>query len=1032
MILSETAIRKPVTTLLLTGAVLFFGYSAFQNMGVDLFPEVEFPTVTVISILPGADPEIMDSDVTDVLEEEINTIEGVKNIVSVSTEGQSQIIVEFTLSKNVDIAAQEVRDKVNIAQADLPRDLEPPIVQKIDIASQPIMWIAVTTSEDYRRAARYADEVLKERLQTVPGVGSVFMGGFRDREIRIWLKPRELEARNLTPVDVAAAIQVKHIELPGGRIEQPEREFVVKVRGEYGSVGELEDLVVATRGRTVIKLRDVAVVEDGSEDLRSIARFNGLPTIGLGIRKQSGTNTVEVADGVMETLAQIASTVPEGINVQLATDSSRFIRNTMNDVIFDLFLGAFLTSLVILLFLRSFRMTLISVVAIPTSIIASFVLMYTFDFTINNMTMLAMSLSIGMVIDDAIVVLENIFRHVEEGEAGREAARAGTSEVGFAVIATTLAVVAVFIPVAFMKGIIGRFFLQFGLSVAGAVILSTLVALTLIPMLCSRFLTRHPKQGDVFNALERAFQAVESTYAGWLNVALRRRWATIGIAAAVFALGLLLSVFVPKGLVTEPDQSEFTVRFELPTGASVENVDRRLRELEQAVLRQPETKSLFAASGFTGAANSGILFVNLVYPHQREASQVEVMSRLRRILDEVAPDARIAVEYPSVVGGGQRNTDLQYIVKGPDVESLNRVADQMVSEMRKIPGFVDVDHDLRLNKPEFKVDIDRGLADDLNVDVRNITENFSILFGGQNVATFKEGGKRYDIRLRAVPSGRLKPEDLLLVSLRSADGELIKAANLIRVQQGTGPNSINRFNRSRSVTLFANLENTSLGEGLDNISRIADEFVPDDPTWSTALTGGSDLFEESFQYLFYALAVAIVMIYVILGSQFESFIHPFTILMSVPLAIAGSFGLMLVTGVQLDIFAFIGFVMLTGIVTKNAILLVDFTNQMRRKGLSRDEALRRAGPLRLRPILMTAFTTIAAVTPIALALSEGGEQRAPMGVTVIGGMLTATFLTLLVIPCVYTVLDDLGSRVVRGLHLLGIGSKEVAVEGFAD
>jgi HAE1 family hydrophobic/amphiphilic exporter-1 len=551
-------------------------------------------------------------------------------------------------------------------------------------------------------------------------------------------------------------------------------------------------------------------------------------------------------------------------------------------------------------------------------------------------------------------------------------------------------------------------------------------------MLCSRFLTRRPKQGRVFNLLEKTFRAVETTYARWLDSALRRRWTTIGIAASVFAFGLLLSVFVPKGLVTEPDQSEFTVRFELPTGASVENVDRRLRELERSVLSQPETKSLFAASGFTGAANSGILFVNLVYPHERDASQVEVMARLRRILDDLAPDARIAVEYPSVVGGGQRNTDLQYIVKGPDVESLNRVADQLVAEMKEIPGFVDVDHDLRLNKPEFKVDIDRGLADDLNVDVRSITENFSILFGGRDVASFKEGGKRYDIRLRAVPRARLKPEDLLLVSLRSAEGELIKAANLIKVVQGTGPNSVNRFNRSRSVTLFANLENTSLGEGLDNISRIAEKHVPDDPTWSTALTGGSDLFEESFQYLFYALAVAIVMIYVILGSQFESFIHPFTILMSVPLAIAGSFGLMLITGVQLDIFSFIGFVMLTGIVTKNAILLVDFTNQMRRKGLSRNEALRRAGPLRLRPILMTAFTTIAAVTPIALALSEGGEQRAPMGVTVIGGMLTATFLTLLVIPCVYTVLDDLGGWVVRGLQSLGIGSKEVAAEGLAD
>ena len=428
MFLSDTSIRRPVTTLLFTGAIIFFGYIAFENMGVDLFPEVELPTVSVTSVLIGADPEIIDEDVTDVLEEQINTIEGVKSITSTSNEGTSQIIVEFELSKDVDVAAQEVRDKVNLAQADLPDDLEPPIVQKLDIAAQPIMWIAVTTRGDYRRIARYADEVIKERLQTVPGVGAVVLGGFRDRAVRVWLDPNELEARNLTPLDVVNAIRAKHIELPGGRIEQPEKEFVVKIEGEYESVDRLKGLVVATHEGALVRLKDVAFVEDGSEDLRSVARFNGLPAIGLGIRKQSGTNTVAVAEGVKAALAEITRNVPEGIHVQIASDSSRFIKNSMQDVIFDLFLGAVLTSIVMLVFLRNFRMTFISIIAIPTSIIASFVVMYWADFTINNMTMLAMSLAIGIVIDDAIVVLENIFRHVEEGKGALEAAQIGTAK----------------------------------------------------------------------------------------------------------------------------------------------------------------------------------------------------------------------------------------------------------------------------------------------------------------------------------------------------------------------------------------------------------------------------------------------------------------------------------------------------------------------------------------------------------------------------------------------------------------------------
>ena len=1020
MFLSDTAIKRPVTVILFTAGILIFGYIAFQNMGVDLYPEIEFPAVSVSSRLPGADPEIMDSDVTDVLEEQINTIEGVKTIQSTSREGSSRIMVEFVLDKDVDVAAQEVRDKVNLAQMQLPRDLEAPIVQKLDMSMAPFLWIAVTSKGDYQRIARYADEVVKERLQTVPGVGAIILGGYQERQIRIWLNPDELEARNLTPRDVAAAVRIKHIELPGGRIEQPDREFVVKVEGEYESVEELRELVVATRNQTVIRLKDVARVEDGSQDVRSIARFNGLPAVGLGIQKQSGTNTVEVAKGVKAALAEIVTILPEDINADVAFDTSRFIEVAMNDVFFDLILGAILAAVVMLVFLQDFRMTFISVMAIPTSIIASFVGMYAWDFTINNMTMLAMSLAIGIVIDDAIVVLENIYRYIEQGVARAEAARIGTSEVGLAVLAASSSIIAVFVPVAFMRGLIGRFFFQFGLAVALAVLVSVVISFTLTPMLCSKLLRKDPRKGRIFQALEDMFKTVEKTYARYLDLALRHRWTTVGAASLIFLLGLALVPFVPKGLFTEPDESSFMMLFELPTGTSVEQMDQSLRQIETVVFSQDEVESAFAGTGMMGGTNTGLLFVVLLHPDQREANQMEIKSRLRELVAEAVPNAHVAIENMSPMGHAGRNAEVQFIVKGPEVEELDRVMAQMMEQMEQTPGFVDVDNDLRLDKPELKVSIARNLADDLDVDVRGITENFNILFGGLDVATFKEGGKRYDIRLRALPDARLNAEDLLQISMRSSRGPLIDAANLVEVQQGMGPDSINRHNRSRSAILFANLEGVSLGTALERMGEIADQLIPDDPAWSTSMTGASDFFTESFQYLIYAIAIALLMIYLILGSQFESFIHPFTIMTSVPLAIAGSLGLLLVTGSQLDIFSFIGLVMLIGIVTKNAILLVDFTNQMRREGMDREQALRRAGPLRLRPILMTAFTTMAAVVPVAMALSEGGEQRAPMAVAVIGGMMTSTFLTLLVIPCVYTLMDDFGSwfaGMFRGLNL---------------
>lgn len=1013
MYISDLAIRRPVTIILVTATILLFGTFSLRNMGVDLFPEVEFPVVTVSSTLQGADAEIMDQDVTDVLEEQINTIEGVKTIQSTSTEGRSQIIVEFILSKDVDVAAQEVRDMINQAQRLLPSDLDPPIVSKLNVDAQPIIWVAVTSAGDYRRMGQYADQVLKERLQTVPGVGSVMLGGFRDRQVRIWLDPFALEARGLTPSDVSRAIQTRHVELPGGRIEQSDRELVVKVQGEYETVGELRNLVVLESGGSVVYLKDVADVQDGAEDFRSVVRYNSLPAIGLGIRKQSGTNTVAVATAVREMVAQLAAEAPTGINVQIANDSSRFIENSMNDTLFSLFLGGLLTSVVMLVFLRNIRMTLISVIAIPTSIVGAFILMYFAGFTINNMTMLALSLAIGLVIDDSIVVLENIFRHVERlGKSAMDAARNGVEEVGFAVIATSMTIMAVFIPVAFMEGIIGRFFFQFGLSIAIAIAVSTTLALTLTPMLCSRLLRHEKDHGWLFRKFENGFLWLEKFYRQSLDVALRNRWKTVGCGALFFIGGLALIPLVDKTFAVQPDESQFLVRVEFPTGTSIHESDNALREVERVLFSQTEVTGALTAVGLGGGnVNSGIAFVTLLRPGQRESGQDAIMRRLRTQFAEQVPQARISVEPASPIGGGQRNADLEFIIQGPNVQELRRVSDAIMADMRDTAGFVDVDDNLRLNKPEIKVSIDREMADNLGVDVLSISQDFNILLGGMDVARFKEGGNRYDIRMRARPDARENMEDLLQLALRSSSGELVRSANLVRVEETEGPNSINRHNRRRAVSLYANLEGVTLADGMDRINAIAASHVPDDPAWSTALSGQAEVFAESFRYLLIAIMISLIMIYVILGSQFESFIHPFTILMSVPLAAIGGLGLLYITNHTLDIFSFIGMIMLIGIVTKNGILLVDFINQRRASGLEREAAILEAAPLRLRPILMTAFTTMAAVLPIALAMSEGGEQRAPMGVAVIGGMMTSTFLTLLVIPCVYSLMDDLGAGV---------------------
>ena len=1007
MLIADISIRRPVSTLTIMAAILIFGWIAFKSMGVDLYPEIDFPVVTVTTTLEGASPEIMDKDVTDVLEEQIKTISGIKNLMSQSFEGRSQITIEFELEKDVDIAAQEVRAKVNLAEKNLPNDVDKPIIDKLDIAARAILWIAVYGNVDYGKLSYYADKVLKEQLQSVSGVGNIQMGGFREREIRVWLDPVKLEGCGLTAQDVVRAIRMKHVELPGGRVETDLKEYSVKVEGEYTSVAALNNLVVAERNGTTITLKDLGRVNDGFEDLRNIAHFNGIPAVGLGVRKQSGTNTTAVADAVKKKLKELKKYTPEGISVDLAYDSSVFIKDSMRGVQFDIIFGIFLTALIMYLFLRNIRITSISLVAIPISLIGGFVLMNALGFTINNLTMLAMSLSVGMVIDDAIVVLENVFRHVERGEERVQAARTGTDEVGLAVLAATSSVAAVFIPVAFMKGIIGRFFYQFGLTVALTIIISALVSLTLTPLLCSRMLRHQTSHKRIYVILENAFQAVERTYRKFLEWSVSHRWTVITIAVGTFILGMSLLPFIGTEFVTQADEGRFIVNFELPTGTTIEQTNLRLHEMEKILFSQPEVDHAFTAIGVGSGkeVNKGIMIVILVPKHERKTTQRDIMRRLRKSF-QTQKNMVIAVEYMSKVGGGKRSADIQFVIQGPTVNDIARVSKQMIENLKSHGGFVDVDTDLRTTKPDVKVHINRGLANDLGVDVRSISNEIYALFGGVEAAKFKEGGYRYNITVKALPEYRMTPSDLELISVRGRNGQLIKAPNLITYEVSRGPNVINRFDRMRSVTLFANVEGITEGEGLETIEKTAIKYLPQDGNWGTALVGKTKAFRESFKYLLDALLIAILVIYMILCIQFESFVHPFTMMIALPLCMIGVFGALLLTGKTLNIFSFIGIIMLMGIVTKNGILLVDFANQQRRKGLDKVEAMLIAGPIRLRPILMTASAVVIGVVPVALALSEGGETRASMAIAVIGGMISSTFLTLLVVPVVYLLLDD--------------------------
>ena len=1018
MFLSDTSVKRPVVATVITLALVFFGILGYQRVGIDLFPKVEFPYVTVTTTLFGAAPEVMDTDVTDPIEEQINTIEGVKHITSSSGYGFSQVVVEFELFRDIDSAVQDVRAKVDLAKRKLPTDIDPPIIDKLDINAIPILWLSMSGNLSLQKLGMLADEVLRPQLESIKGVGTIDLDGYAKREIRIWVDRKKLEAHRLTSGDISKALLAKNIELPGGIIESVDREFTVRSLGELRNIEEFNQLVINYQNGAPVRLKDVGWAEDGTEPVRSIARFNRIPSIGLSIIPRSGANVVEVARGVKSKLAELQKGLPEGVKVEISFDSSNFIEEAIADVGYDVFLGGLLAAGVMFIFLLSIRSTMITAIAIPTSLITSFGIMHFMGFTRNYMTMLGLSMMVGVVIDDAIIVLENTYRHMEEGADPMMAAKEGTSEIAFAAMAATFSIAAVFIPVAFMGGIIGRFFYQFGVTVAVSVIASLLIALILIPMLCSRFLKVEARQGKITQFFEGSYEKLENRYRGALAFSLRHRWLIILIAVIILMGSIAILMNLKREFVPKSDESRFMIRIEAPTGSTLQYTDEKMRKVEDLILSEAETKSVFSAIG-TGArkeVNKGYLIVSLQDRQERKRSQHLMMADIRKKVQEI-PGVKAYVEYFAPIAvGGRRGVPLQFDIKGPELEKLEKISNQIIGEMVRSPGFVDVSSDLELTKPEVRVLVDRNKASDVGVDIREISSAVLQMIGGQEVSKFKdtERAKRYDVRIRLIKDQRMNPEDIALISIRTPRGGLIKLAQVVNVDEGIGPNLINRRDRQRSTTIYGDTAGGKvLGEAIAEVESLAKRFIP--TGYSYSFFGQAEAFKESFQYLIMALVQAIIIVYMVLAMQFNSFLHPLTVMLALPLSTVGAFGALYITGDTISIISMIGMITLTALVVKNSILLVDYTNTLRERGMQRNEAILQAAPVRLRPILMTAVTTSLGVLPVALGYSAGGEVRAGMGRATFGGMFASTLLTLFVVPVAYTLLDDVQAGINRFL-----------------
>jgi hydrophobe/amphiphile efflux-1 (HAE1) family protein len=1003
MKLTDVCIRKPVFAWMMMAATVVFGGVAAWRIGISQFPDVDYPNININATWEGAAPEVMEHDVVDIIEEAVTQLEGVRAINSSSQQGSANISVELDLSRNVDVALQDAETKVASVMQRLPRGIDPPIVSKSNPEDQPIMWVGVSGPFARQVLADFARYRIKEALQTVAGVGEITMGGYLDRNIRIWVDANKLDAKGLTVADVTAALQREHVELPAGFLQTQGRETSVRVLGEAMDLATLGKIVVRQVSGSPIYLSDVALIEDGFEDERRIARVNGEPAQGLGVKKQRGANAVAVADVVNAKLDEIRKTMPDGMKLGLNFDSTQFIKESVSEVIFELFLAVLLTGLVCWMFLGSLSSTLNVILAIPMSLMGTIAVIYFLGFTLNTFTLLALSLAVGIVVDDAIMVLENIVRHAEMGKDRVTAAREGTGEITFAALAATLAIIAIFLPVVFMKGLIGRYFMQFGIALSIAVFLSYLEAITLAPARCAQFLDVSRHERNRFGKwMDGGFDKLSHAYGRLLGRALRFPILILILGTAVFVGAVFVFVALPKEMVPSQDQSRLMVRMQTAVGSDLGETDKVFKRAEAFALSRPEVVRAFGiVGGFGAGVNGGVFFVTLTPPGQRKLSQNEFGAVLRQEYNSY-PGVRAFVQDLSQSGfTASRGFPIEFSVRGPDWDKLVVASQDVAEQLRKSGLATDVDTDYRVGMPELRIIPNRALAADVGVSVEDIATSINALVGGGRVGKYSTGGRRVDVRVRLLQEQRSRPEDISRLKVRTRTGELVPLSSLVTLVEQPALQSISRKDRERAISVFANVApGHAQADALAFVERLK---LPEG--FRAVLDGSSATFKESSSSLLFALIFGIIVSYMVLASQFNSFSHPVTVLSILPLTIVGALVALLIAGKSINIFSMIGLILLMGIAKKNSIILVDYANQMRERGLDAVAAMTKAGPVRLRPILMTSIATMMAAVPSALMLGPGGEVRAPMAIAVIGGLIVSTALSLLVVPAFYVIVD---------------------------
>ena len=1066
--LAEICVRRPVFATMIILSITVVGLFSYRSLGVDLFPKIDLPTITVTVINPGASPQEVETEITDKIEGAVNTVSGIDELRSTSLEGVSQVFITFLLEKNADVAAQEVRNKVDLIVNDLPETAEVPIVQKLDTDATPVLRIAVSAPRSLREVTDIADKQIKRLIEPISGVGNVEIVGGRQREIEVWVDPDKMRAYNVSAADVANAVRLQNMELPGGRVQEGQRELTVRTMGRIPNPSEFNNLVVATHGSYAVKLSDIGYVEDGAEEQRTEARLNGQPAVTLVVSKQSGQNTVAVADAVKARLEELPS-LPRDVKTQIVGDQTIFIKASLDAIQLHLIEGSILAAIVVFVFLWSFRSTLIAAIAIPTSIVATFGLMAAMGFTLNQITMLALTLMVGIVIDDAVVVLENIFRYIEEkGVPPFQAAIEGTREIGLAVTATTLSLLAVFLPVGFMAGIVGRFMSSFGFTASFAIAVSLLVSFTLTPTLAARMIKRkkpHTVKGagkettdspdgekrtslaefkdkyvQAGSKESRFYRPIDRTYTWLLEWSMAHRWAIVVLSIIVIISTVPLFLFVGKIFLPVDDQSQFEINVRTPEGNTLSATSALGERIAADLRKLPGVTDTLVTigSGQQQVVNLANIYVKMAPIDQRSISQQNLMLRARseilgKYLKEFPGQLRTSVNpVAAISGGGFRNADIQFVIGGPDLDKLTKYSGDILAKLNTVPDVVDADSTLVTGKPELRVVIDRARAADLGVRVGDVAQSLNTLVAGQKVSTFNAGTDQYDVRVRAMGDFRANADGLKRMLVASQKLGWVSLDNLVRVEEGTGPSSIDRYNRQRQVMLLANVKP---GGSQASVINQLNEFGRQenmDSAYKTSLAGRSKELTRTGTYFLLAIVLSFVFMYMVLAAQFESFIHPITILLTLPLAIPFGILSLLVTGQTVNIFSGLGLLLLFGVVKKNAILQIDHTNGLRKQGMERHDAIIQANRDRLRPILMTTVALVAGMMPLTLSSGPGSGTNRSIGVLVVGGQSLCLLLTLLAVPVFYSLFDDLArsriwSRIGAGLGgILGRARRRAA------